>query len=409
MKNLFNKNFRLLNLEKFIVRTLLLITCLSFSSIVMAQNKTVTGKVTDKNDEAIIGASVFVENSTNGTVTDIDGNFTLKNVPSNGTLKVSYIGYKVQFISVKGHTNFAIKLLENSEMLDEIVVIGYGTTTKKNVIGAVDQVSAKAFADRPSSNVTQALQGASANLVIQQKSFNPLNDNTSINIRGVSTMGANTPLIVIDGLISDVGAMNSLNPNDISSVSVLKDAGSAAIYGSRSANGVILISTKSGNKNQTPTVKFNAMLGVQDPHVLFSAVHGWQNAILRNEALVNGGSTPIYTSENIKAMYDNGDCKPFIDQILQSAVQQNYSASVEGGSNNTTYLMSANYFGQPSNYVGPNYGVSRYNFRMNLTTEVGRLKLSSNMMYTRSNIKTHTGDDGFFNGGLYTCSSLLLL
>lgn len=115
MKNLFNKNFRLLNLEKFIVRTILLITCLSFSSIVMAQNKTVTGKVTDKNDEAIIGASVFVENTTNGTVTDIDGNFTLKNVPSKGTLKVTYIGYKVQFISVKGHTNFAIKLLENSE------------------------------------------------------------------------------------------------------------------------------------------------------------------------------------------------------------------------------------------------------------------------------------------------------
>lgn len=206
--------------------------------------KTIKGTIVDAQNEPIIGANIReVGNTGNGTITDIDGNFSF-NVKDNAVIRITYIGFLDQDINTAGKTTFNIILKEDVKALDEVVVIGYGTRQRKSITGAVDQVGSDVFENRPVSNAMTALQGASANLIIQQKNMNPNDNSLNINIRGVSTMGNNDPLIVIDGLISSSNTLNNINPSDIENVSVLKDAGSAAIYGSRSANGVILVTTK---------------------------------------------------------------------------------------------------------------------------------------------------------------------
>ena len=357
------------------------------------KEKTVKGVIVDETGLPVIGANVVVSGTTSGTVTDFDGNFSLQ-VPENGMLEISYIGFLTQQISLKGKNDFRITLKEDSQKLDEVVVVGYGTRSRKSITGSVDQVNSEIFENRPVTNATQALQGASANLVIQSKNMNPNDNSMNINIRGVSTMGNNDPLIVIDGLISSSSTLNNLNPNDIENVSILKDAGSAAIYGSRSANGVILVTTKKGSKGGKPQVTFNGQVGMQDPRILFSPVEGWQNAMLRNQANVNVGNAPQFTPTAIRDLYDHRDEEEWLyDQIIQTGLQQNYNINVSGGSENTTYMVSASYFNQESNFKG-NFGMERYNFRTNLSTEYGRFKLTSLMAYNRRKDRTVAGGTG---------------
>jgi TonB-linked outer membrane protein, SusC/RagA family/TonB-dependent outer membrane receptor, SusC/RagA subfamily, signature region len=355
--------------------------------------KQITGKVVDARGESIIGANIVEIGTTNGTITNIDGNFTFQ-VENNASIRISYIGYIEQSINTTGSTNFTIILQEDTKALDEVIVIGYGTRQRRSITGAVDQVGFEMFEDRPVSNAVQALQGASANLIIQQKNMNPNSNDLSINIRGVSTMGNNDPLIVIDGLISTANTLNNMNQNDIESVSVLKDAGSAAIYGSRSANGVILVTTKKGSKLRKPTVRLSGMVGNQDPRILFQPVEGWQNAMYRNQANINAGSAPIYTPAQIRDLYDHrAEEYWFFNEIMQKGLQQSYNLNVSGGSENTTYMVSAGYLNQESNFVG-GFGMERYNFRSNLTTEYNRFKLTSLMAYNRRNERTIAGGTG---------------
>ena len=355
--------------------------------------KQITGKILDAQGETIIGANIVEVGTTNGTVTDYDGNFSLQ-VENNASLRISYIGYLEQIINTTGRSSFNIVLQEDTKALDELVVIGYGTRQRKSITGAVDQVNAEMFEDRPVSNAVQALQGASANLIIQQKSMNPNDNNLSINIRGVSTMGNNDPLIVIDGLISSTNSLNNMNQNDIENVSILKDAGSAAIYGSRSANGVILVTTKKGVKSDKPTVRLSGLVGYQDPDILYQPVEGWQNAMYRNQANMNAGSAPIYTPAHIRDLYDHrGEEYWYYNEIMQKGLQQGYNLNISGGSENTTYMVSAGYLNQESNFVG-DYGMERYNFRSNLTTEYNRFKITSLMAYNRRNEQTIAGGTG---------------
>lgn len=357
---------------------------------------TVKGVVKDEAGEPLVGVSVVIKGTTSGTLTDIDGNFSIS-CGRNNVLQISYIGFLTQEITVGNSTNFNITLKEDSKILDEVIVIGYGTTTRKSAIGAVDQVKSKIIEERPVANVTQALQGASPSLTIQQRSMDP-NDNTiNINIRGLSTMNNNSPLIVIDGLVSDDSSLNKLNPSDIENVSVLKDAGTAAIYGSRSANGVILVTTKSGKKNQRPVVRLGMQLGVQDPEILFRPVQGYQNAILKNLSLTNVGQSAMYSPAEIRDLYDHRSEESWnYDKIIQSAMQQSYNMSVSGGNENTTYMFSGGYFDQQSNFVG-NYGKQRYNLRSNLSTEVGRFKISSILSYTRDDGKKTVDSNAIIN------------
>lgn len=349
----------------------------------------VTGKVRDEAGTALPGVTVLLKGSGIGSTTDVEGNFSL-NVPDgqeNGVLVFSFIGYVTQEVPINRNSSLNITLSTDAKALQEVVVVGYGTQQRTSVSGSVDQVTSAVIEGKPAMTATQALQGTSPNLVIQQRSYEP-GQSASINIRGISTLGNNSPLVVIDGIVG--GDINLLNPLDIESVSILKDAGSAAIYGSRAANGVIVVTTKKGKKNTRPTVTYNGMTGVQQPKVLYKPVKGYENALLRSQATVNAGLAPIYGPDDIRRFQEQGDNEWFLNAILQNAIQQNHNASVSGGSENSTFLVSAGVADQRSNLIGPDYGLRRYNYRLNLTSDYGRLKLTSILSYARTENKDHS-------------------
>ena len=363
------------------------ITITSLPAAVEKQAFPVKGRVTDNSGIGLPGVSVRLKNSSTGAVTDINGRYSLNLTDGTGTLVFSYIGYETQETAVNNQQEINIILVESAQALSDVVIVGYGTQKRTSVTGAVDQISAAAIEGKPAMNTTQALQGVSPNLIIQQSNSEP-GALININIRGVGTMGDNNPLVVIDGLVG--GDINLLNPADIENVSILKDAGSAAIYGSRSANGVILITTKQGAKNSGMKITVNALAGIQTPHILYKPVKGYENAILRNEANVNAGLTPIYSAEQIRNFQAQGDEEWFLNSILQNALQQNHNVSVSGGTAQSTYLVSIGYADQRNNLVGPDYGLKRYNYRINLNNEYGKFKLNTILSYAKSQIKDHS-------------------
>lgn len=357
---------------------------------------TINGRVMDVNGVAISGATVTSSSNGTQTRTSATGTFSIR-ADMGDELTISYVGYETKTVPIVSE-DMTIVLSDEMAAVDEVVVIGYGTTTRRSIVGAVDQVNAKAIENRPVANLTQALQGTAPGLNIQQRSMDPNSNTMNINIRGISTMNSNAPLIVIDGLVSDGSSLNKLNPNDIESVSVLKDAGTAAIYGSRSANGVLLVTTKRGQMNQRPSASISTQTGYQNPEVLFSPVTGYQNATLRNLALTNVGMAPQFSPSQILDLYDNRAREMWnYDEILQPALQQNYNVTVQGGGENSTYLFSAGYFDQGSNFVGDGFGIDRFNIRSNVSAEYGRFKLSSILHYTRNNGLATTATNAIIN------------
>jgi TonB-linked SusC/RagA family outer membrane protein len=372
------------NKQKWLIYLFLLALCLTPESLFSQENRTirVTGNVSDQAGESIIGGSVVQKGTANGTVTDAEGNFTLE-VPSGAVLLIQYLGYMSEEVAASAGKPLVVVLKEDVRNLSEVVVIGYGSRQRRSIVGAVDRIGTELLEDRPVGNVMQALQGAAANLTIQQRSMNPNDNSMNINIRGISTMNNNDPLVVIDGMITELESLNKLNPEDIENISVLKDAGSAAIYGSRSSNGVILVTTRKGSKGAKPVVRFSGMVGYEQPDVLYTPVKGYENALLKNQALMNVGNSPVFTPEQIRDLRDNDAGNWFLDDILRDALQQTYNVSISGGSQTSTFMVSAGYYNQESNFVG-NYGVERYNFRTNLINEYGRLKLTTLMSYNRT-------------------------
>lgn len=356
-----------------------------------SRDVSITGKVVSSdNQEGLPGVNIVVKGTSNGTISDADGNYALT-VPEDAVLVFSFVGYAQQEITVAGQTVINVSLNPDVQSLSEVVVIGYSTTLKKDVMGAVDQVKSDAMVNRPVANITQALQGVSPALIIQQRSMNP-NDNTmNVNIRGITSMNTNDPLIVIDGMImDDLASMNQLNPNDVESISVLKDAGSSAIYGSRSANGVILITTKKGRFDTKPVVSFSTSIGTQTPRVLLKPVKGYQNALLRNDSYVNAGGLPIYTPEQI-AQFAQGDSEWGLNAILQNAPQAKYDIGVQGGSKTTSYNISLGLYDQASNFKGQDFGVKRYNLRNNMVTNIGKVKATTVLTYSRQEGRSDRG------------------
>lgn len=356
--------------------------------------KTITGKVTDELGVGIGGVNVRANNGT-GAITENDGSFKLSVPDEVSSLTFSYVGYQSRTIALGTQTILNVTLNKTPVSLNEVVIIAYGSKRRADLTGAVDQVKAAQIEGRPVGNVMQALQGLSPSLVIQQRNMNPNNNTMNLNLRGISTFGNNSPLLVIDGVISnDVSDMNNLNPNDIEDISILKDAGSAAIYGSRSANGVILISTKKGKQGMKPVVSFTGLVGSQDPQILVKPLKGYQNALLRNDSYINTGAAPIYSPEQIR-QFAKGDSEYFLKGILKNGLQQNYNLSLQGGASNTSYMISLGYYNQQSNFKGPDYGLKRYNLRSNVTTQVGRLKLATILWYNRTEGNAFQGDEGF--------------
>lgn len=350
---------------------------------VYGQTGRISGTISDSNGNPILGASVLVKGTNTGTISDFDGKFSINILNDKATLLISYIGYEKQEIKVTKQT-MNIVLIESSKTIDEVVVVGYGTQKKVNLTGAVSSVSMKELEGKPVVNIVEALQGTTPGLTIQQTNSQPGN-RPSINIRGTNTLNNNDPLVLIDGMIGDI---QNVNPSDIQNISVLKDASSTAIYGSRASNGVILITTKKGSKERV-SVNYDFNYGTQRVTCLPNPVDSWMYAELRNEALVNSGKSIAFTPEQIKAFKNGGPNDKWINDVYkQSAPQQSHNISISGGTDKSSILFSLGYMNQNSMFVGPDYGLNRYNARLNVETQLTkRFKYGVNVAYARHEVK----------------------
>lgn len=364
--------------------------------------KTIKGKVTDSAGVVLPGVTVREKAVNNAVVTDINGNFSIAVAGTGSVLQFSFVGFTTQEIAVTDNAIVNVTLKENNTNLNEVVVVGYGTQKRADINGAVSTVGAKDINNKPVLNTFQALQGESPNLIIQQSTLDP-GSNVTVNIRGVGTLGNNDPLVVIDGIITQSSAsLNTINPNDIANVTILKDAGSAAIYGSRAANGVILVTTKSGKLRQNAKVTYNGSYGLQSPDILVKKVSAADNAYYKNEALVNSGLSPAYSPEQIQALQDGGNGTWDINHLVYNAPQTSQNVSISGGGETNTYFISAGYQNQLSNFIGNGgsgnkFGYQKYNLRLNQSTIIGKFKFSGILNYTKSRNKTNSvGDNNIF-------------
>ena len=351
---------------------------------------TVAGRVTDSKGVGLPGVTIVVKGTSQGATTNPDGAFSLQ-APESSVLVFSFVGYTRREVPVTGATSsLVVALTDEAQALTDVVVVGYGTQQRANVTGAINTVSGTTLENRPVTTVAQALQGSSPNLTIQQRSAEP-GAGLNINIRGVGTLGNASPLIIVDGI---AGSINALNPNDIESVTVLKDAASAAIYGSRAANGVLLVTTKQGALNQKPVISYNTVLGYQAPNFQRRPVTGIQFMELKNEALVNSGQAPQFSPQQMRDFAAHGDYDWQLNEVLKKqAFQQNHNLSVSGSSGKTRYLLSLGYVDQNSLFFGDNYGFKRFNTRLNLTTQVtDRLKVGAIFSYAHVGTREHAFD-----------------
>ena len=292
----------------------------------------VSGNVTDENGDPVIGASVMLRNSKTGVATDINGHFALNNVPSNGTLNISYIGYKPLTVSVSGRTSFNITLAPDQQNLDEVVVVGYGTTNVKDLTGSVASIGERTLSQLNVPTATQMLQNLAAGVQVSSGTGVP-GETVRVRVRGATSLtGSNEPLFVIDGIpVSGASALNDIPPSDIKSMDVLKDASAAAIYGSRAANGVVLITTKRGEADQKATVSFNYNVTTDKQINNFRILYGdeWRETVRRfaRETLVFDPSN-TYANEILKeGSKVLGDANTnWFDLIKQTAIRHNARA-----------------------------------------------------------------------------------
>ncbi|WP_298733234.1 TonB-dependent receptor [uncultured Chitinophaga sp.] len=368
------------------------------------QEVTINGRVVDNNGEGIPGVNIRLKSiSTIGTTTNENGFFTLK-VPSgqaNGTLVCSSIGYTATEVGINGRTNITVVLESDSKELGEVVVTAYTTQKKAQVTAAISTVATKDITSRPSANMFQALQGLAPNLTIQQNTAEP-GAALTLNIRGVGSLTGNAPLIIIDGVQAGTTGLQNLNPYDVESISVLKDAASSAIYGSQAANGVIYITTKRGKTDQKPSVQYNGMYGLQTPTTLPRQVEAWEYMTLKNEALVNSGKTPQFSSEEIQHWHQRGSEPAMLREMIRKTTpQQNHSVSVTGGGKSSSYLLSLGYVNQGNMLqnkwlpADQDFYYKRYNARANIGIDVSQyVKVAANLAYTKSYFRTLPFDMG---------------
>ena len=337
---------------------------------------TVTGLVTDNLKQPIIGATVLEKGTNNGRITDENGAFSLTIADVNAAiLVVTYSGYEDNTIALMGKTNITVLLKDNTEGLGEVMVVGYGTSTKKEFTGASSNVGGEELQKLNIPRVDQALQGQIAGVTINTNSGSP-GGGAAIRIRGLSTFGDNDPLILVDGVVYDSEGLNSLNPNDIESVNVLKDA-TAGIYGVRAANGVILIETKKGRANSKPTIELSTYFGVQQAARKLSLLNATEYAVIKNETFANGGDALPFSNTRL------GEGTDWQDAVFQNANIQNYNVTISGGSEKTTYSIGGSYFSQDGIVGGDKANFTRMNARVNLNTEMSsRMRLSSVFLYT---------------------------
>ncbi len=340
-----------------------------------AQTK-VTGNVKDENGDPIIGVTVLQKNAKGGAITNEKGAYSISVTnPSTAVLKFTYIGYTDIEVPVLGKSIVNAVMASESAGLGEIMVIGYGTSTKKELTGATAKVKGKDLEKLNIPRVDQALQGQISGVSINTNSGSP-GGSSSIRIRGLSTFGDNDPLILVDGVVYDSEGLNALNPNDIESINVLKDA-TAGIYGVRAANGVILIETKKGSANSAPTIELSTYVGVQSAAKKLDLLNASEYAVLKNEMFANGGDDLPFTNTAL------GEGTNWQDSVFKNAMVSNYALGITGGTKKTKYSIGGSYFTQDGIVGLDKSNFTRLNGRVNLSTEMtDKLRLNSVFLYT---------------------------
>lgn len=378
-------------------KTLGILFLMMWTTLLFAQEVTVTGKVTSQSDgDPIPGVSVVQKGTTNGTITDVDGNYSLT-LPEGETIAFSFIGMETVEV-IADQTTINIALNETFTDLDEVVVVGYGVQKKSVVTAAISSVSSEDLESSKPSRIEDVLKGKVSGVQITQSSGQPGSD-SKVRIRGVGTINNSEPLYIVDGMAVG-GGINYLNPTDIESVEVLKDAASAAVYGARAANGVILVTTKSGKAGDAK-INYDFSYGWQNPWKKKSVLNAKEYMVIMNESLLNDGNAPRYTQDEIANAGEGTDWQD--ETFYYDAPVQNHQVSISGGNEKSTYFVSFGYFSQDG-IVGGNYGRSnydRYSVRANNTYEVfsadrlflNNLKVGVNAGYSRivsSGIETNS-------------------
>ncbi|UFH36912.1 SusC/RagA family TonB-linked outer membrane protein [Flavobacterium acetivorans] len=359
--------------------------------------KKITGTVFDQNGETLPGANIVVKGTTISTQTNIDGTFTIE-VPDNATiLIVSFVGLDDQEVAIK-NTPLRITLKQGGQKLEEVVVVGYGKQKKVNLSGAVNTVNTKTLANRPVTSLTNALQGSVPGVNILGRPGDVGNDMGSINIRGRGNLGASEALYVVDGVPVSSGDFSRINPNDVESISVLKDASASAIYGSRAAYGVILVTTKKGKEGKM-AINYNTYYASQSAIVLPKWLGAYDYATLRNEAASNAGKSLLYSASDLQKIKDKSDLDFFPDtdwygEVLRaSAPMSEHQLSISGGGD-TRYFLSGSAFKQ--NSLLPGKDLKRYSFRSNIESKVTeKFKIGTNISFIRDGFDNNKGDISF--------------
>ena len=366
---------------------------------------TLTGTVTDENGEPVIGANVKIKGEALGTITDIDGRFTLKNVSDKAVLQVSYIGYKNQDLKVGSQKDLSIRLQEDSELIDEVVVVGYATQKKVNLTGSVASVDMADIAEkRPVTNLSNALAGMAAGVAVTSSNNIPGDEgNATIMVRGQGTLNNSEPLVIIDGVEANI---NTVSPQDVASMSVLKDAASASIYGSRAANGVILITTKKGQSGKV-SIDYTGYVSVESIGKTVRGVSDYATYMdLMNEAYSNSGQPIQFKPETIAAWRNDAGRNPlqypntdWVDEVFRSAVATNHNLAVSGGTDKVSFYTSFGYNNDPG--LMENSGYERYSFRTSVEARITpwlTLGTKLNGYYSNSEVGQDRVDDVFTYG-----------
>ena len=345
------------------------------------QGRTIKGQIIDENNEPLIGVSVIIKGaSTIGTITDFDGNYALEVPAGKNVLEISYIGYKTQEITIGKNTQLNIKMQPDTQTLDEVVVIGYGTMKKSDLTGAVSSIGNKDIKDSPVSNLGQAIQGKISG--VQIVDAGKPGDNVSIKIRGLGSINNCDPLVVIDGVPTDLG-LSSLNMADVERLDVLKDASATAIYGSRGANGVVMITTKRGTEGKGK-LAVSANYSFQNATNVPSLLNAAQYAELSNDMMVNSGRNPNPEWANPSELGAGTD---WMDELLRTGVMQNYTVSYSGGNEKSHYYVSGGFLDQSGIVKSVNY--RRFTFQSNSDAQVLKwLKFSNNITFSADTKKS---------------------
>ena len=382
------------------------------------RTKTVSGVIVDTNGEPVIGASVLVKGTNNGTITDLDGKFTVNDVPENSTLDISYIGYKTLTLKATDKNLARLVLHEDTEVLDEVVVVGYGVQRKRDVSTAVSSVKAEALANNPASDFRQALVGKMPGVQVTTPSGDP-EGSVSIRVRGISTVNAGSdPLYIVDGVPMERGFAN-MNTNDIESIEVLKDASAAAIYGSRGSNGVVLITTRKGTSEKL-TVQYDGYYGIQNVSKKLPMMNAYQFAEFARDghnnaylAEVPGASPDDPNSVRPKSYHQiPAELFPYLegqpgltdtdwqDAIFRTAGTTGHNISLSGKTNNVNYFVSGNYMNKEGIIINSDF--KKYSMRMNIDGKYKRLKFGVNFApsYSTSNSVDASGAGGIVQSAL---------